>query len=178
MERLGLRYDDIKEEVPHLVYAQITAWGMVGRDMNLPGYDIGSFWGATGLYVCSLRERWLFLLFFLAPCSSFFLSSFFFPLNEDNARVCSGPSIARTHARTRARTQTHTAFSLHAGAPLLRRARFAHTYVYVYLQNRALTCNIFKIQKPGNDPPHTHTHTQTRTHNCAERFLLCCCFFI
>jgi hypothetical protein len=46
---LGLDYDDIKDELPHLVVAHLVAWGREGPDAGLPGYDISSFWSSTGI---------------------------------------------------------------------------------------------------------------------------------
>eukprot|EP00039_Didymoeca_costata_P025820 m.14348 g.14348 ORF g.14348 m.14348 type:complete len:793 (+) comp5067_c0_seq1:256-2634(+) len=48
LERVGLRYEDIRNRFPHLIFAHITAWGQ-GPDEDIPGYDVGSFWSATGL---------------------------------------------------------------------------------------------------------------------------------
>jgi crotonobetainyl-CoA:carnitine CoA-transferase CaiB-like acyl-CoA transferase len=49
LKGLGLDYDDIKDELPHLVVAHLVAWGREGPDAGLPGYDISSFWSSTGI---------------------------------------------------------------------------------------------------------------------------------
>ncbi|GBG33311.1 Succinate--hydroxymethylglutarate CoA-transferase [Hondaea fermentalgiana] len=47
--KLGLTYEDLAQEFPHLIYAHVSAWGVRGADAGLPGYDIGAFWAGTGL---------------------------------------------------------------------------------------------------------------------------------
>ena len=49
LERLGLDYRTLSKEMPHLVYAHLSAWGREGPDMNLPGYDVGAFFAAPGV---------------------------------------------------------------------------------------------------------------------------------
>lgn len=47
--KLGLTFEDLHREFPHLIYAHVSAWGVRGKDAGLPGYDIGAFWAGTGL---------------------------------------------------------------------------------------------------------------------------------
>ena len=70
--RLGLDYESIRDKVPHLTYAALTAYGRDGPDCGLPGYDgetqhhttarahtrnsstlhthaVGAFWASTGM---------------------------------------------------------------------------------------------------------------------------------
>lgn len=49
LARLGLDNATLSKEMPHLVYAQLSAWGREGPDMNLPGYDVGAFFAAPGV---------------------------------------------------------------------------------------------------------------------------------
>lgn len=49
LRRAGLHYDQLHAEFPHLIYASLTAWGSHGPDCELPGYDLGAFYVATGL---------------------------------------------------------------------------------------------------------------------------------
>ncbi|KNC81939.1 hypothetical protein SARC_05768 [Sphaeroforma arctica JP610] len=49
LKRLGLDYDTIKDNFPHIVYAQVSAWGFEGPDAELAGYDIGAFFSGTGV---------------------------------------------------------------------------------------------------------------------------------
>lgn len=46
---LGLDYDDIKDELPHLIFAHLIAWGREGPDAGLAGFDMSSFWATTGI---------------------------------------------------------------------------------------------------------------------------------
>eukprot|EP00301_Raphidiophrys_heterophryoidea_P017800 c2828_g1_i1.p1 GENE.c2828_g1_i1~~c2828_g1_i1.p1 ORF type:complete len:840 (+),score=194.56 c2828_g1_i1:50-2569(+) len=49
LKNLRLDYDSLKNRFPHVVYGQVTAWGLTGSEHNKPGYDVGSFWAATGM---------------------------------------------------------------------------------------------------------------------------------
>jgi len=49
LEKLGLDYPNLAKEFPQLVYAHISAWGQVGPECSLPGYDIGAFHAMSGL---------------------------------------------------------------------------------------------------------------------------------
>jgi len=49
LKKLRLDYNSIKKEFPNLVYGHISAWGQVGPDCSLPGYDLGAFWAMSGL---------------------------------------------------------------------------------------------------------------------------------
>ena len=49
LKRLGLDYESIKASQPGLVYAHLTAYGQSGPDKDLPGYDVGAFFAATGI---------------------------------------------------------------------------------------------------------------------------------
>lgn len=48
LQRLGLDYASLKERFPRLIYAQVSGYGDVGPDKDLPAYDITAFWAATG----------------------------------------------------------------------------------------------------------------------------------
>eukprot|EP00301_Raphidiophrys_heterophryoidea_P008781 c13185_g3_i3.p1 GENE.c13185_g3_i3~~c13185_g3_i3.p1 ORF type:complete len:462 (-),score=118.51 c13185_g3_i3:127-1473(-) len=49
LKKLGLDYDTIKYQFPSLVYGQVTAWGTTGEEQSNAGYDVGSFWAASGM---------------------------------------------------------------------------------------------------------------------------------
>lgn len=53
LQKLGLDYSSIKNEMPHLVYGHISAWGLVGPAKSDPGYDFGAFWSQTGMAALS-----------------------------------------------------------------------------------------------------------------------------
>jgi crotonobetainyl-CoA:carnitine CoA-transferase CaiB-like acyl-CoA transferase len=49
LERLGLQPLDVMRRHPHVVYASVTGYGLVGPDADKPGYDVGAFWARTGV---------------------------------------------------------------------------------------------------------------------------------
>lgn len=48
-ERLGLTPQKLRQRYPQLVFVHMQAWGNGGPDEERPGYDLGSFYAATGL---------------------------------------------------------------------------------------------------------------------------------
>lgn len=48
LEKLGLDYETLKTRFPRLIYAQVTGYGDVGPDKDLPAFDTTAFWAATG----------------------------------------------------------------------------------------------------------------------------------
>jgi crotonobetainyl-CoA:carnitine CoA-transferase CaiB-like acyl-CoA transferase len=48
-ERLKLEYADVAPWNPRLIYADVTGFGEKGPDADLPGFDITSYWGRSGL---------------------------------------------------------------------------------------------------------------------------------
>ena len=48
-EKLGLTPQRLAKSHPGLVFAHLQAWGNGGTDEGRPGYDLGSFYAATGL---------------------------------------------------------------------------------------------------------------------------------
>src|SRR3984957_12681756 len=48
-KRLKLEYDDVVEWNPRLIYADVTGFGELGPDAELPGFDITSYWARSGL---------------------------------------------------------------------------------------------------------------------------------
>ena len=59
LEKLGLQYEQLKKECPRLLYCHLTAWGRVGHDATLPGFDVSSFWSATGL-AAQVHGPWMY----------------------------------------------------------------------------------------------------------------------
>ena len=49
LARLNLSQSAICEAHPQLIYLAMSAWGRLGEDAQLPGYDLGAFWASTGL---------------------------------------------------------------------------------------------------------------------------------
>jgi crotonobetainyl-CoA:carnitine CoA-transferase CaiB-like acyl-CoA transferase len=48
-KKLRLEYDDVVQWNRRLIYADVTGFGESGRDANLPGFDITSYWARSGL---------------------------------------------------------------------------------------------------------------------------------
>ena len=48
-KRLKLTYEDIGPWNPRLIYADLTGYGDVGPDADLPGFDITAYWARSGL---------------------------------------------------------------------------------------------------------------------------------
>jgi crotonobetainyl-CoA:carnitine CoA-transferase CaiB-like acyl-CoA transferase len=46
---LKLNYEDVSPFNPRLVYADITGYGELGPEANLPGFDITAYWARSGL---------------------------------------------------------------------------------------------------------------------------------
>jgi len=48
LKRLGLSYEDLKEQYPKLIYAIILGYGEEGPDAAKPAFDTTAFWSRTG----------------------------------------------------------------------------------------------------------------------------------
>jgi crotonobetainyl-CoA:carnitine CoA-transferase CaiB-like acyl-CoA transferase len=48
-KRLKLEYDDVAKWSPRLIYADVTGFGELGPDAELPGFDITAYWARSGL---------------------------------------------------------------------------------------------------------------------------------
>jgi crotonobetainyl-CoA:carnitine CoA-transferase CaiB-like acyl-CoA transferase len=48
-KRLKLTYEDVSAWNPRLIYADVTGYGDMGPDANLPGFDITAYWARSGL---------------------------------------------------------------------------------------------------------------------------------
>jgi formyl-CoA transferase len=49
-ERLRLRYEDVKEVNPRLIYASLTGYGEAGPDRDRPGFDTTAYFARSGLF--------------------------------------------------------------------------------------------------------------------------------
>jgi crotonobetainyl-CoA:carnitine CoA-transferase CaiB-like acyl-CoA transferase len=49
LEKMGLRYEDLCERFPRLIFAQVTGYGEKGPDCDKPGYDTCAFFSRTGI---------------------------------------------------------------------------------------------------------------------------------
>ncbi|HXP40960.1 MAG TPA: CoA transferase [Candidatus Acidoferrales bacterium] len=48
-KRLKVTYEDLAPWNPRLIYADVTGYGDVGPDADLPGFDITAYWARSGL---------------------------------------------------------------------------------------------------------------------------------
>jgi crotonobetainyl-CoA:carnitine CoA-transferase CaiB-like acyl-CoA transferase len=48
-ERLRMRYADVADRHPRLIYASLTAYGEVGEEADKTGFDATAYWARTGL---------------------------------------------------------------------------------------------------------------------------------
>lgn len=48
LRRLGIYYDDLKEQYPGLIYAIILGYGEKGPDKDMPAFDTTAFWSKSG----------------------------------------------------------------------------------------------------------------------------------
>ena len=51
LERLGLDYETLEKQYPHLIWAQINGFGDIGPDKDNPGFDTIAFWGRSGAMI-------------------------------------------------------------------------------------------------------------------------------
>jgi crotonobetainyl-CoA:carnitine CoA-transferase CaiB-like acyl-CoA transferase len=49
LEKFRLRYEDLEEHNPRLIYAHLTGYGETGVDSEQPGYDLTAYWARSGL---------------------------------------------------------------------------------------------------------------------------------
>ena len=49
LEKLGMRYEDLAERNPRLIYAHATGYGDRGDEAEKPGYDATAWWARSGL---------------------------------------------------------------------------------------------------------------------------------
>jgi crotonobetainyl-CoA:carnitine CoA-transferase CaiB-like acyl-CoA transferase len=49
MRRLRLDHESLKEELPRLIYATVTGYGLQGPEADRPAFDITAFWTGTGV---------------------------------------------------------------------------------------------------------------------------------
>jgi len=48
LAKMGLTYEDLKEQFPKLIYGHISGYGLKGEDANAPGFDATAFWARSG----------------------------------------------------------------------------------------------------------------------------------
>jgi len=49
LERLGLDYETLRDLNPRLIYGIVSAYGTIGPDKDMPGYDFAAGWARSGI---------------------------------------------------------------------------------------------------------------------------------
>ena len=49
MKRMGLDYESLKAEMPKMIYAAVTGYGLVGPEADTPAFDMTAFWTRSGV---------------------------------------------------------------------------------------------------------------------------------
>jgi crotonobetainyl-CoA:carnitine CoA-transferase CaiB-like acyl-CoA transferase len=52
--RARLDYDSLKDELPHLIYASVSGFGLVGEEVDLPAFDLTGFWTRSGIAAATI----------------------------------------------------------------------------------------------------------------------------
>jgi crotonobetainyl-CoA:carnitine CoA-transferase CaiB-like acyl-CoA transferase len=54
LSRAGLDYDSLKDQLPRLIYASISGYGLQGDDADVPAFDLTGFWTRTGVAAATI----------------------------------------------------------------------------------------------------------------------------
>jgi len=57
LDKMGLSYEQLKSEFPHLVYAVVSGYGTIGPDKDLPGFDTSAFFARSGMIAASTPKK-------------------------------------------------------------------------------------------------------------------------
>ena len=49
LTRAKIDYDSLKDELPRLIYASVTGFGLVGDEIDMPAFDLTGFWTRSGI---------------------------------------------------------------------------------------------------------------------------------
>ena len=49
LKRAKLDYDSLKDELPRLIYTNVTGYGLTGPDADVPAFDLTGFWNRSGV---------------------------------------------------------------------------------------------------------------------------------
>jgi crotonobetainyl-CoA:carnitine CoA-transferase CaiB-like acyl-CoA transferase len=49
LKRARLDYDSLKDELPRLIYANVTGYGLTGAEADMPAFDLTGFWTRSGV---------------------------------------------------------------------------------------------------------------------------------
>ena len=60
LSNLKLRYEDLKDRYPRMIYAYGTGFGEEGSEADRPGFDVITYWGRSGIETSMFPyEGWL-----------------------------------------------------------------------------------------------------------------------
>jgi crotonobetainyl-CoA:carnitine CoA-transferase CaiB-like acyl-CoA transferase len=54
LARSRLDYQSLKDELPHLIYASVTGYGLQGEEIDTPAFDLTGFWTRTGVAAATI----------------------------------------------------------------------------------------------------------------------------
>jgi crotonobetainyl-CoA:carnitine CoA-transferase CaiB-like acyl-CoA transferase len=54
LKRARIDYESLKDELPRLVYASVTGFGLQGAEADLPAFDLTGFWTRTGVAAATI----------------------------------------------------------------------------------------------------------------------------
>jgi crotonobetainyl-CoA:carnitine CoA-transferase CaiB-like acyl-CoA transferase len=49
LKRAGLDYESLKDQLPRLIYANVTGYGLTGPEADMPAFDLTGFWTRSGV---------------------------------------------------------------------------------------------------------------------------------
>ena len=49
LRRARLDYESLRDELPRLIYANVTGYGLTGPDADIPAFDLTGFWNRSGV---------------------------------------------------------------------------------------------------------------------------------
>jgi crotonobetainyl-CoA:carnitine CoA-transferase CaiB-like acyl-CoA transferase len=54
LKRAKIDYEAVKDELPELIYACVTGFGLVGEEADIPAFDLTGFWTRTGVAAATI----------------------------------------------------------------------------------------------------------------------------
>jgi crotonobetainyl-CoA:carnitine CoA-transferase CaiB-like acyl-CoA transferase len=54
LARAKIDYDSLKDELPHLIYASVSGFGLVGEEIDMPAFDLTGFWTRSGIAAATI----------------------------------------------------------------------------------------------------------------------------
>lgn len=54
LKRARLDYETLKDELPQLIYANVTGYGLEGEEVDTPAFDLTGFWTRSSVAACTI----------------------------------------------------------------------------------------------------------------------------